>query len=231
MPPLTLTAAARDSWICGSMNSFLKSCAIPTGANVEINITLDARVAGKIADRRMMLARYHLASLLAFLVRTSGTRPYKRFKMAVFLHDRLRRNIYRRKLLQRARPIPRKSMDRQVCASYICFLIYLVAHWKTRISRPAWTVPGQRSRAAIKPKRKLFYLMTLSASMFGEIVRPICFTVFKLITNSNLVGYSKGGETDRDTALAGRLLSKVPHNAIDRCLTRAGQEQHQRACQ
>jgi len=97
--------------------------------------------------------------------------------------------------------------------------------------RPAWTVPGQRSRAAIKPKRKLFYLMTLSASMFGEIVRPICFTVFKLITNSNLVGYSKGGETDRDTALAGRLLSKVPHNAIDRCLTRAGQEQHQRACQ
>jgi len=73
--------------------------------------------------------------------------------------------------------------------------------------------------------------MTLSASMFGEIVRPICFTVFKLITNSNLVGYSKGGETDRDTALAGRLLSKVPHNAIDRCLTRAGQEQHQRACQ
>ena len=96
-----------------------------------------ARVARKIADRRRMLARYHLASLLAFLVRTSGTRPYKRFKMAVFLHDRLRRNIYRRKLLQRARPIPRKSMDRQVCASYICFLIYLVAHRKARISRPA----------------------------------------------------------------------------------------------
>jgi hypothetical protein len=42
-----------------------------------------ARVARKIADRRRMLARYHLASLLAFLVRTSGTRPYKRFKMAV----------------------------------------------------------------------------------------------------------------------------------------------------
>jgi len=77
MPPLTLTAAARDSWICGSMNSFLKSCAIPTGANVEINTTLDARVAGKIADRRMMLASYRLASLLAFLVRTRGTGPYK----------------------------------------------------------------------------------------------------------------------------------------------------------
>ena len=34
-------------------------------------------VARKIADRRMMLARYHLASLLAFLVRTRGTGPYK----------------------------------------------------------------------------------------------------------------------------------------------------------
>src|SRR6266550_5843473 len=101
--------------------------------------------------------------------------------MAIFLHDRLRRNIYRRKLSQRVWPIPRKLMDQQVCASYICFLIYLVAHRKARIFRPEWTVPAQRSRAAIKPRRKLFYLMTLSAlaSTFGEIVRPICFAVFK----------------------------------------------------
>ena len=36
---------------------------------------------------------------------------------------------------------------------------------------------------------------------------------------------------NRDAALAGRFLANVPHNAIDRCLTGAGQEQHQRTCQ
>ena len=30
------------------------------------------------------------------------------------------------------------------------------------------------------------------ASTFGGIVRPICFAVFKLITNSNFVGCSTG---------------------------------------
>ena len=59
------------------------------------------------------------------------------------------------------------------------------------------------------------------ASTLGGIVRSICLAAFKLMAKSNLVGYSTGGEIDRDTALAGRLLSKVPHNAIDRCLTRA----------
>jgi hypothetical protein len=36
--------------------------------------------------------------------------------------------------------------------------------------------------------------MTLSAlaSTFGEIVRPICLAVFRLITNSNFVGCSTG---------------------------------------
>ena len=38
------------------------------------------------------------------------------------------------------------------------------------------------------------YLMILSAlaSTFGGIVRPICFAVFRLITNSNFVGCSTG---------------------------------------
>src|SRR5262245_44582648 len=38
------------------------------------------------------------------------------------------------------------------------------------------------------------HLITLSAltSTFGGIVSPICFAVFKLMTNSNLVGCSTG---------------------------------------
>lgn len=38
------------------------------------------------------------------------------------------------------------------------------------------------------------YLITLSAlaRMFGGIVSPICLAVFRLITNSNLVGCSTG---------------------------------------
>ena len=39
VPPFTLTAAERDSWPCVSMNSFLSSCAIPTGAIVKIKTT------------------------------------------------------------------------------------------------------------------------------------------------------------------------------------------------
>jgi len=45
--------------------------------------------------------------------------PDRRFKMAVCLHDRLRRNIYRRKLSRRVRPIPRKLLDREVFALYL----------------------------------------------------------------------------------------------------------------
>ena len=80
-------------------------------------------------------------------------------------------------------------MDRQVCASYICFLIYLVAHRKAKHFPPRVDGAGAAERAAIKPKRKLFYLMTLSAlaSTFGEIVRPICFAVF-IEWESGLVG-------------------------------------------
>jgi hypothetical protein len=103
-------------------------------------------------------------------------------------------------------------MDRQVCASYICFVIYLVAHRESQNFPAPSGRCRQRSRAAIKPKRKLFYLMTLSA----------------LASSS---AESTGGETDRDASLAGRFLSNVPHNAIDRCPTGAGQEQHQRARQ
>ena|SRR5215467_193967 len=38
------------------------------------------------------------------------------------------------------------------------------------------------------------YLITLSApaNMLGEMVRPICFAAFKLITNSNFFGCSTG---------------------------------------
>ena len=45
--------------------------------------------------------------------------PTAAFKMAVCLHDRLRRNIYRRKLSRRAQSIPRKLLDREVCALYL----------------------------------------------------------------------------------------------------------------
>ena len=50
------------------------------------------------------------------------------------------------------------------------------------------------------------YLITLSAraNTFGGIVNPICFAVFRLITNSNFVGCSTG----RSPALAPfRILS------------------------
>ena len=42
--------------------------------------------------------------------------------------------------------------------------------------------------------QKSHHLMTLSAraSTFGGIVRPICFAVLRLITNSNFVGCSTG---------------------------------------
>ena len=48
-----------------------------------------------------------------------------------------------------------------------------------------------QSKIPIKSK---MYLITLSAraSTSGGIVRPICFAVLRLITNSNLVGCSTG---------------------------------------
>ena len=50
-------------------------------------------------------------------------------------------------------------------------------------------VPGSKSKSKIQN-----YLMTRSAraSTFGGIVRPICFAVLRLITNSNFVGCSTG---------------------------------------
>ena len=114
--------------------------------------------------------------------------------MAVFLHERLRRNIYRRKLSQRVRPIPRKSMDQQVCASYICFLIYLVAHRKARIFPPRVDGAGSGVERRSNPRENYFTLMTLSAlaSTLGGIVRPICFAALRLMINSNFVGCSTG---------------------------------------
>ena len=45
-----------------------------------------------------------------------------------------------------------------------------------------------------RPKVPSTYLITRSArpSTFCGIVRPICFAVFRLITNSNFVGCSTG---------------------------------------
>ena len=59
-------------------------------------------------------------------------------------------------------------------------------------TRSSSIVTGLLSGSAIV----LPHLITLSAltSTFGGIVRPICFAVFRLITNSNFVGRSTGSQ-------------------------------------
>ncbi len=52
----------------------------------------------------------------------------------------------------------------------------------------------QLNDALIAFRETVGYLMTLSAlkSTSGEIVTPICFAVFKLMTKSNFLGHSTG---------------------------------------
>ena len=69
-------------------------------------------------------------------------------------------------------------------------------------------------QSQIRNRDSKYHLMTLSvlASTFGGIVRPICFAAFKLITNSNFVDCSykyvpirRGGQLFSDLTELGRL--------------------------